>query len=126
MQTINAVNKIAENPNGMNQQFGNMVTQITQSGNVLGDSKKISLMDEDSYVIMTHYFYGYGGWVLLAIIIVGLIVIYAFNLIPMLNNKTILLSLTVILGVISVILIVLKYNLGDLLMSFLNYFIYNN
>ena len=110
----------------MNQQMGDMVTQYTQSGNAIGNSEKISLMNEDSYVIMTQFFYGYGGWVVLAFIIVGSIIVYTFNLVPMLNNRVILLPLTIGLGVISLVLFILKYNLEDSIISFLNYFIYNN
>ena len=103
-----------------------MVNNYTQSGDVIGVSKKLALVDEDSYVIMMQFLYGYGGWVILAFIIVGFILVYAFNLVPMLNNKTILLPLTVVLGAISLVLLVLKYNLWDSIISFLNYFIYNN
>ena len=39
---------------------------------------------------MMQFFYGYRGWVVLAFIIVSFIIVYSFNLIPILNNRIVL------------------------------------
>ena len=52
------------------------------------------------------------------------IVLIAFSIIPALNSKGVLKPLTIGLGVLSMVLIVMKYNLLPLILEFLNYFLY--
>ena len=101
---------------------------ITNIGN-LGHGKNTDsyeAMEEDSSVIMIKYFYDYGLWVLLTFAIIIGILIFGFDAVPMLNNKTVLFPLTVITGLISLVLLVNKYKFAGVLSKYLEKFIFYN
>ena len=119
---INIIDTISENPQGLNQQMGTIINQFDAMGQETNGV--IEAMDKDNSVMLMKNIYGYGGWILVCFLIIVSIILFGFNLIPSLNNRMILLPLTIILGVISVLLLVVKYNLWDDFIEFLNYFIY--
>jgi hypothetical protein len=104
--------------------MGNIVKKFDAMGNVTSGS--VEVKDEDSYVMMMKNLYGFGGWVLVSFLIIFGILIFGFNLIPSLNNRMVLMPLTIVLGILSVVLIVVKYNLWDDILTFLDKFIYYN
>ena len=121
---INVIDSMSENSQGLNQQMGHIVKQFDAMGEVNNGS--VDAMDQDSSVMMMKNLYGYGGWVIVSLLIIVGILIFGFNLIPSLNNRMMLMNLTIVLGIVSTVLIVLKYNLWDVFLSFLNKFIYYN
>lgn len=121
---INIIDSMSENSQGLNQQMGKIVKQFDAMGEVTSGS--VEAMDQDSSVMMMKNFYGYGGWVIVSFLIIFGILVFGFNLIPSLNNKMMLMNLTILLGIISAVLIVLKYNLWDYFLTFLNNFIYHS
>ena len=93
-----------------------------------GGGSLVSIMDilnDDASVISEKNGYHYVLWILVALCIGLFIVLIAFSIIPALNSKGVLKPLTIGLGSLSLVLVVMKYNLIPIILEFLNYFIYN-
>jgi hypothetical protein len=85
----------------------------------------MNILNEDSSIISDKNGYHYLQWILIDLCICLFIVLIAFSIIPALNSKTVLRPLTIGLGSLSLVLVVMKYNLIPVILEFLNYFIYN-
>ena len=82
------------------------------------------ILNQDYNIIAVKNAYHYVVWIMVALGIGMVIVLIAFSIIPALNSKGVLKPLTIGLGVLSMVLIVMKYNLLPLILEFLNYFLY--
>ena len=113
---------MSENSEGLNKQFGNIINRYGMGDITSGTTEA---MDQDSSVMMMKNLYGYGGWIIISFLIIFGITIFGFNLIPSLNNKMVLMYLTIVLGHTTAVLIVVKYDLWDKFLTFLTNFIYH-
>ena len=121
---INIIDSMSENSQGLNQQMGNIIKQFNAMGEETTGT--MEAMDEDSSVIMMKNLYGYGGWIIVSFLIIFGILIFGFNLIPSLNNKLVLMYLSIVLGIVSALLIVVKYDLLDKFKNLSSNFIYHS
>ena len=85
----------------------------------------MDILNEDSSVILDKNGFHYVGWIVIALSIGICIVLIVFGIIPALNSNEVLKPLTIGLGSLSLVLVVMKYNLIPVILEFLNYFIYN-
>ena len=110
-------------PKGLYQQINNTSNnKLTHSKE---DSQHLTIMNEDSLVILMKNIYEYAGWIVLSLIIISTIVLTTFNIVPVLNTTTVLRPLTIGLGIISLIMLELKYGIIEIILKYFNKFIYN-
>ena len=82
------------------------------------------ILNQDYNIIAVKNAYHYVVWIMVALGIGMGIVLIGFSIIPALNSKGVLKPLTIGLGLLSTVLIVMKYNLLPIILEFLNYFLY--